>query len=1085
MHIIKPSWLTHGGELKDFEVYSCDVSPDGKRLVTAAGDGYVRIWSTEAIYHADDPAYADKPRQLASLSNHSGTIHAVRFSPNGKYVASGADDRIVCVYGLDEGAAPSHSTFGTDEPPPVENWRTILRLIGHDNDVQDLGWSYDSSILVTVGLDSKVVVWSGHTFEKLKVILNHHSLVKGITFDPANRYFATASDDRTVRVFRFTSPTPNTTAHDCINNFVLEQTITQPFTHSPLTTYFRRCSWTPDGAYIVAANAVNGPVTCAALIHRGDWESDITFIGHEAPVEVCKCSQRLYSWTSPPKYDKGNIVHTPVVATASGDRALSIWIGSNARPLVVMQDLANKAFTDLAWSPDGLCLFATALDGSILVLRFEEKDIGYVLPLEENERCLAKFKSSKKGVGVAESANVLLLEEKSKAGEQRNVEGRMGALMGDHHFELGGIQSTSINTGPIAMGSAPTAPREVGNGSAQETPRPTSAGGDKNKENDKPADGPSNEEEKPEESRAEKIERLKQKPTYTKEGKKRIQPMLISASSGAASTLSQSRLITQSSATTAQGKYEPEAPLDLSKPFDRLPKGGLPALLFGNKRRYAGADEDDKRIERKVRRAAANGAVPILRHDSEGHVRPAETASTDTPRQEPVPEFIRPAVVNPNTSVSTLRLAVPRIRTVVSLGVDNAGSPTDPTGKTPSAPRADLVLEIKNPPPTQTAQDATRVFLVKGDQVLWQDFVERPVLLATGNKKLWAAACDDGTIYIWTPAGRRLLNALQLEAAPVILECMDSWVLAISAVGTCYVWNTKTLSSPHPPVSLAPILDAALRFIKPEGSRAPCVNGARINSEGRIVVVLSNGDAYSYSPMLYTWQRMSETWWACTSQYWNTTDSSVGNIRSSRSTVGHGAADLNDEQERRRRILSAGIIPYMERNTTTELLKHGRGSTLQNLLRLLVSGQREDYELFERLSSVAHLENRVAAALSLGAKEEFRIYLSMYAKRLGAEGFKERAEELMENILGGIFEEEEDAKRAEARRRIGKLPEGRMWMEGSETLCGWDRKELLTEVILALGKHRDFQRVTLPYAHLLGILDDDGPSRDGDITMVA
>ena len=66
MHIIKPVWLIHGGkrlvkllrmmywnvlakadftclrtagERKDFEVYSCDVSPDGKRLVTAAGGG--------------------------------------------------------------------------------------------------------------------------------------------------------------------------------------------------------------------------------------------------------------------------------------------------------------------------------------------------------------------------------------------------------------------------------------------------------------------------------------------------------------------------------------------------------------------------------------------------------------------------------------------------------------------------------------------------------------------------------------------------------------------------------------------------------------------------------------------------------------------------------------------------------------------------------------------------------------------------------------------------------------------------------------------------------------------------------------
>lgn len=34
------TWLL--GERKDFEVYSCDVSPDGKRLVTAAGGELVQ-----------------------------------------------------------------------------------------------------------------------------------------------------------------------------------------------------------------------------------------------------------------------------------------------------------------------------------------------------------------------------------------------------------------------------------------------------------------------------------------------------------------------------------------------------------------------------------------------------------------------------------------------------------------------------------------------------------------------------------------------------------------------------------------------------------------------------------------------------------------------------------------------------------------------------------------------------------------------------------------------------------------------------------------------------------------------------------
>ncbi|KAK3100923.1 HIR complex subunit, partial [Teratosphaeriaceae sp. CCFEE 6253] len=138
MRFTKPLWLAHSGEKRDAEVYSCDVSPCGTRLATGAGDGHVRVWSTAAILHASDPSNT-APKQLASLSHHSGTVHSVRFSKNGKYLASGADDKILCVYQLEPGAA-GHATFGSNETQPVENWRIFRRLIGHDNDVQDLGW---------------------------------------------------------------------------------------------------------------------------------------------------------------------------------------------------------------------------------------------------------------------------------------------------------------------------------------------------------------------------------------------------------------------------------------------------------------------------------------------------------------------------------------------------------------------------------------------------------------------------------------------------------------------------------------------------------------------------------------------------------------------------------------------------------------------------------------------------------------------------------------------------------------------------------------------------------------------------------
>lgn len=46
------------------------------------------------------------------MSHHLGTIHSVRFSPNGRYLASGADDKLICIYHLDS-SPPSHTaTFG-------------------------------------------------------------------------------------------------------------------------------------------------------------------------------------------------------------------------------------------------------------------------------------------------------------------------------------------------------------------------------------------------------------------------------------------------------------------------------------------------------------------------------------------------------------------------------------------------------------------------------------------------------------------------------------------------------------------------------------------------------------------------------------------------------------------------------------------------------------------------------------------------------------------------------------------------------------------------------------------------------------
>ena len=916
--------------------------------------------------------------------------------------------------------------LGSSEAPPVENWKIVRRLIGHENDVQDLGWSYDSSILVSVGLDSKIVVWSGYTFEKLKTLVSHQSHVKGLTFDPANKYFATASDDRTIKIWRFQSPGPNSGPHDQVNNFMLEATVAQPFKASPLTTYFRRCSWSPDGNHVAAANAVNGPVSSVAIINRGTWDGDIHLIGHEGPVEVCAFSPRLFSNQEPSKGAQDgskppSSVHT-VIACAGQDKSLTVWITINPRPLVIIKELCKKSISDLAWTPDGKTLYAACLDGSIIMAQFEHAELGYEASLEENEKSLAKFGAGRRGAGIIEGTDALLLEDLSKEGEMRGAEGRMGALMGDS------AQAPSTN------GVTSSAPLLNGLNGTSTLP---------NGHSDQPLENGTSEKTK-DNGNAAMIERLKSKVTIGKDGKKRVAPTLVSSTQGNASSLPRTQLLNSRGGQSAQNE-QPQSILDLSKPFDGLPQGGLASLLLGNRRRNAvapGAEEDHN--EKKLALARKDGAVPIVANTADGLV-PAKATATSS-GQQPTPDFVRPAVTNPYLTVSQVRLAVPKLRShiVRTLGGGETSKSGAASGKEiATGPQTgvhnEVVMEARNPfQPSLTGrpqdQEPCRILVTKRGQPIFQDYLPRSALLTTGNKDFWAVACEDGSVYAWTPVGRRLLNAIILESQPVILDCQSHWLLCITAVGMCYVWDMRTLSSPHPPVSLSPILDIALHGLQDHPTRGPALTGARLNSEGRIVVTLTNGEGFAYNPAMFVWQRLSELWWMVGSQYWNSTDSSVGDLKSN-TALGDGST------------VSAGVIPYLERSTTNATLARGRAGFLNRLVKQLIT--REGFEGFESGVSVAHLENRLAASMMLGAKDDFQVYLYMYARRIGAEGLKLKVEELLRGLIGGMFEEENRiTDDADARRAVND----RYWNDQSKTLCGWPRRDLMKSVILILGK---------------------------------
>ncbi|CCE78804.1 Piso0_000834 [Millerozyma farinosa CBS 7064] len=425
MHILKLPWLGHKGENKQIECYSVTINADGSRLASGGLDGRVKVWDTKSILSYKDWQEKKKPdkvdidsrldggedntrRPLCSMNRHNGVVTSVKFSPDGRFLASGSDDKIVLIWEKDEDSLGQTRAFGNLEAD-LERWTVRKRLVAHDNDVQDICWSPDGSLLVSVGLDRSIVIWDGMTFERIKRYDIHQSMVKGIVFDPANKFFATASDDRSVRIFRYHKKLSESPAASY--EFQVEDIVLEPFKKSPLTSYFRRMSWSPDGKHIAVPNATNGPVTSVAIIDRNNWSTDISLIGHEAPCEVCSFSPRLFEVESVDPGMGDEKTYTAILATAGQDQKLVVWSTSQSNPLVVINDVVSGSITDICWDPNGQIIYFSCLDGSITCLIFEDNELGKATTADINDLQLHRYGADRESAIFPESVEQLKLEE--------------------------------------------------------------------------------------------------------------------------------------------------------------------------------------------------------------------------------------------------------------------------------------------------------------------------------------------------------------------------------------------------------------------------------------------------------------------------------------------------------------------------------------------------------------------------------------------------------------------------------------------------------------------------------------------------
>ena len=292
-------------------IYSVHAQPGGTRFATGGFDQKVKVWNLAAALDAALEAQPDTPKLLAVLSEHTRVVNVVRFSADGRLLASGSDDAAVIIYHLLPG--PGGGSLGSTAAN-VENWRPKTMLRGHATNVADLAWSPDSARLATASMDGTIMVWDAASGHRIATLTAHTSFVKGVQWDPVGSYLASQvggagragrewrgsgqgwrvlrtaqctrwggscstcgrgglpcecpplhaaraapqADDRTVRV------------HSA-SDWSLLATIEAPYRRMITDTFATRLAFSPDGSALLTGNSFQRGNHCALVVPREKW----------------------------------------------------------------------------------------------------------------------------------------------------------------------------------------------------------------------------------------------------------------------------------------------------------------------------------------------------------------------------------------------------------------------------------------------------------------------------------------------------------------------------------------------------------------------------------------------------------------------------------------------------------------------------------------------------------------------------------------------------------------------------------------------------------------------------------------------